>query len=76
MDPFVEYVMIGDSIEDGILAWISLGIDPSVDDSIGSAGTYYKDGGVANPKSGMGGPPPGNGTFPPGGSPPNGTTAA
>lgn len=76
MDPFVEYVMIGDSIEDGILAWISLGIDPSVDDSIGSAGTYYKDGGVANPKSGMGGPPPGNGTFPPGSSPPNGTTAA
>lgn len=75
MDPFVEYVMIGDSIEDGILAWISLGINPSVADSVGSAGTYYKEGGVANPNSGMGGPGGapggGNGT----GAPPMSTAA-
>ncbi|KXT01611.1 hypothetical protein AC578_8017 [Pseudocercospora eumusae] len=68
MDPFVEYVLIGDSIEDGVLAWISLGIDPTADDAITSAGTYYEDGGVANENSGMGGPG-GNGTAP-GGTPP------
>ncbi|GIZ43996.1 hypothetical protein CKM354_000720500 [Cercospora kikuchii] len=76
MDPFVEYVLIGDSIEDGILAWISLGIDTSSDQEITSAGTHYKEGGVANENSGMGGPggsggPGGNGTAP-SGAPPSG----
>ncbi|KXT05590.1 hypothetical protein AC579_10108 [Pseudocercospora musae] len=56
MDPFVEYVLLGDSVEDGVLAWISLGIDPTADDAITSAGTLYEDGGVANENSGIGGP--------------------
>ena len=69
MDPFVEYVLIGDSIEDGVLAWISLGFDPTSDQAITSAGTNYKNGGVANSNAGgMGGAPggSGNGTAPSG----------
>lgn len=56
MDPFVEYVLLGDSVSDGIMAWISIGIDPTTDDSITPAATYYESGGVENANSGMGGP--------------------
>ena len=64
MDPFVSYVLIGDTIEHGILAWISIGIDPSTDDEVTSAATINKDGGHSNENSmdgEMGGAPP-NGT--------------
>ncbi|KAK4499102.1 hypothetical protein PRZ48_009614 [Zasmidium cellare] len=73
MDPFMEYVYVNpEDITEGILAWITLGIDPTVDDEITSAATIYKDGGVANENSGMGGGPggEGNGTAP-GGAPPS-----
>lgn len=74
MDPFVEWVQLGEDIEDGIMAWISIGIDPSADQEIESAATIYKDGGVANENSmgGMGGgdaPGGGNGTGPGGAAP-------
>ena len=74
MDPFVEWVQLSDDITDGIMAWISIGIDPTVDDEITAAATIYKDGGVANENSGkgMGGPPGedgGNGTAPTGAPP-------
>lgn len=71
MDPFVEYIFIGDKIEDGILAWITIGIDPDADNAISSAATMYKDGGVANENS-MGGGPGGDAN----GGPPNGTSGA
>ena len=70
MDPFVEYVLVNpDNIADGVLAWISLGIDPSKADDVTAAATIYETGGVANANSGMGGPPPpggGDGTAPSG----------
>lgn len=70
-DPFVEYVWLGNTPQDGILAWISIGIDPTEDEEISSAATYYKDGGVASDDSdAMGG---GGGGA--GGNPPNGTAA-
>lgn len=77
MDPFVEWVQLGDDIADGIMAWISIGIDPTADSEITSAATIYKDGGVANENSmgGMGGgdaPGGGNGTGP-GGAMPSGS---
>lgn len=72
MDPFVEYIFIGDKIEDGILAWITIGIDSTADSEISSAATIYKDGGIAH-EGGMGGGPGGDA---PGGSPPNGTDGA
>lgn len=59
-DPFVEYVLLGEKLEDGILAWISIGIDPTEDREISTAATYYKGGGIANDNDMMGGPP--NGT--------------
>jgi len=67
MDPFVKYVMLGDSIKDGILAWISLGIDSTARRSVEDAVTYYEGGGVENESSGIGGSegssgPGGNGT--------------
>lgn len=77
MDPFVEWIQLGDDITDGVMAWISIGIDPTADDEISSAATIYKDGGVANENSGMGGGPggpggegpDGNGTVPTGAPP-------
>jgi hypothetical protein len=71
MDPFVEWVQLSDDITDGIMAWISIGIDPTVADDVSSAATIYSSGGVANENSmgmggGDGGPPDGgNGTAPP-----------
>lgn len=59
----MEYVFLGDKLEDGIFAWISAAIDVSSDSSVTPAAYYSKDGGVTNPNSdmGMGGPPPGQG---------------
>lgn len=67
-DPFVEYILLGTDLSDGILAWISIGIDPSADSEVSSAATHYSSGGVANENS-MGGPPGGNGTSGPSGAP-------
>ncbi|KAI7083049.1 hypothetical protein KC343_g21574, partial [Hortaea werneckii] len=79
MDPFVEYVFLGEDVSDGILAWLSIGIDPTTDEEVTSAGTYYKSGGVANENSGMGmgGSPPGgmSGSAMPSGAMPSGTAA-
>nr|POE88329.1 hypothetical protein CFP56_11558 [Quercus suber] len=76
MDPFAEYVLLGDSVEDGILAWISIGVDPTADSEVSSAATKYKGYAVANSNS-MGGGPGGNSTgggsggAAPSGSPPS-----
>lgn len=55
MDPFVEWVMLGDDIADGVMAWISIGIDSTYDRELTPAATFYKTGGVANENS-MSGP--------------------
>ncbi|EGZ05619.1 hypothetical protein PHYSODRAFT_390988, partial [Phytophthora sojae] len=39
-DPFVQYVKLGESVEDGLLAWISVGVDMTNDNSVTAAGTY------------------------------------
>ena len=39
MDPFVEYIWLGDKIEDGIFAWITIGIDPTQSSVVSSAAT-------------------------------------
>ncbi|KAG9415063.1 hypothetical protein AC1031_008489 [Aphanomyces cochlioides] len=74
-DPVMEYVFVGDSIEDGIFAWITVGINASESKYVSPAVVWTAAGGV--PVSGGGGGPPGgpgnNGTFPPGGPPGNGT---
>ncbi|KAJ5092468.1 hypothetical protein NUU61_007338 [Penicillium alfredii] len=61
IDPFMEYVYLGDKVSDGLFAWISVGIDPSKDTEVTPAAYYTEEGGVENENSGMGmgGPPPG-----------------
>lgn len=75
-DPFPEFVYLGDSASDGLLAWIQIGInssaDHSGDDYYSVAATYYEGGGVANANSGFtggNGTGPGNGTMPSGAIP-------
>lgn len=73
VDPFHEYTLLGDKIEDGIFAWIAFGVNATYSSTVTPAAFYYKEGGVANSESGagMGGPPPGsNGTAPGNGTAP------
>ncbi|OQV26247.1 hypothetical protein BV898_00365 [Hypsibius exemplaris] len=84
VDPVFQYVLLGSKVEDGILAWITLGVDAKasqVSSSFSSASTWTANGGVANANTGggFGGPggmPPGGGYNsggpPAGGGPPMG----
>ncbi|KAJ5611954.1 hypothetical protein N7528_009059 [Penicillium herquei] len=69
IDPFMEYVFLGDDVSDGIFAWITVGIDATEDSDITPAAYYTENGGVENEDSGMGG---GGG----GGSGPGSSTAS
>lgn len=64
IDPFMEYVLLGDSLSDGLLAWTSIGVNMSASYDVSAAATLYASGGVANAKSmgGGGGGPGGNTT--------------
>jgi protocatechuate 3,4-dioxygenase beta subunit len=64
VDPVMEYTLLGDSVEDGLFAWLAFGIDSSQSEAISPAVYYYKEGGVANEDSRGGGP---GGGFPSGG---------
>ncbi|KAJ5720350.1 uncharacterized protein N7483_008284 [Penicillium malachiteum] len=62
IDPFMEYVFLGDNVSDGVFAWITVGIDATEDSDITPAAYYTENGGVENEDSGMnmGGSPPGS----------------
>lgn len=67
-DPVLNYVYLGDSVEEGLFAWVTVGIDPSVVTTPNAAVSFGENGGVANPgggggPGGPGGPPP-SGGFP------------
>jgi len=51
-DPFMSYVSLSDDAKDGLLAWITIGINATVDHSnlAVPAASYQKGGGVACPK--------------------------
>ncbi|KAK6208456.1 hypothetical protein LQW54_006802 [Pestalotiopsis sp. IQ-011] len=49
VDPMANYVLLGDSVADGVLAWISVGIDPSAVYEVDSAVQHTADGGVEDP---------------------------
>lgn len=66
-DPFMTYVRLGDSIEDGILAWLAFGVDLTNSKNVSAAATHYEDGGVENEDSGFGDMP--DGIFPTGALP-------
>lgn len=49
VDPVTWYVYVGDSLDDGIVAWITLGINGSASYDVEYAATWTADGGVENP---------------------------
>ena len=49
-DPITEYVMLGEKVEDGVLAWYSFGLNTTAARQINVAATYYESGGVATPQ--------------------------
>lgn len=67
-DPFLEYVLLGDTVEDGLLGWLAFGIDTTLSKTVSAAATYYADGGVSNSNGGGGGGPFGGGSGPFGGN--------
>lgn len=77
-DPFPEYIYLGEGLDDGLFAWIQIGINTTADYTDNSyysiAAYHYADGGVQNSDSSFGG---GSGGAPsgsaPSGSAPSGT---
>ncbi|KAG8405622.1 hypothetical protein J3459_011394 [Metarhizium acridum] len=69
-DPLMAYTLLGDSVADGLFAWLAFGINTSYVNEVQPASFYYESGGVENPNSQFGGPG-GNGSGRPGAS--NGT---
>ncbi|KAH8900727.1 aromatic compound dioxygenase [Thozetella sp. PMI_491] len=47
-DPIMEYVLLGESVDEGILAWLSFGINTTYTKTVSAASTYYEGGGVEN----------------------------
>lgn len=67
-DPFFHYTLLGDSIEDGILAWITIGVDTSKDyEAQCGAELSEKGGKMCKITGNFGIPGVGPGGFPPGG---------
>ncbi|KAH8730076.1 oxidoreductase-like protein [Phaeosphaeriaceae sp. PMI808] len=60
VDPFVEYILLGDSIADGIFGWLAFGINTGASYNIAPAVYLTGNGGVENKNAGagMGGAPP------------------
>ncbi|KAB5578825.1 Intradiol ring-cleavage dioxygenase [Coniochaeta sp. 2T2.1] len=60
-DPFVSYVKLSDDANDGLLMWITIGVNTTADydDLAMAAAHYYREGGKSNsPAGGPGGFPP------------------
>jgi hypothetical protein len=59
VDPFVEYVLLGDDISEGLFGWLAFGMDSTNAYNITPAAYWTDEGGVENENSGgMGGGPP------------------
>ncbi|KAI1324328.1 hypothetical protein F5Y16DRAFT_381184 [Xylariaceae sp. FL0255] len=67
-DPLADYVYLGDKLSDGLLSFVTIGIDTAADytANVIPASIYFEDGGV---DTGIGGLPPGG--LPLGGVPPS-----
>ena len=76
-DPLMEYVWLSNNVEDGIYAWVTIGVDSNSSYTASPAVYLTPDGGIENANSGMDGGGMGgeNGTAPGNGSmaAPNGT---
>ncbi|EPS28528.1 hypothetical protein PDE_03474 [Penicillium oxalicum 114-2] len=69
IDPFMEYVLLGNDLSDGIFAWITVGVDSTEDTTVTPAAYYTEQGGVENENSGMRGGGGGAGGAQPSGAP-------
>ena len=49
VDPFMEYVMLGDNIEDGVFAWVSFGVNATYEKILDPVVYLTENGGVENP---------------------------
>ncbi|KAK8081159.1 extracellular dioxygenase [Apiospora hydei] len=49
-DPLMQYVLLGEKLEEGVLAWLSFGINTTYSKEAFVAATYYAEGGKANTK--------------------------
>jgi hypothetical protein len=65
-DPVTEYVLLGPKVEDGILAWLNYGIDPTAKYRVSPASHCYEKGCVTDPKGGLAGMLSGGIAIPPG----------
>ncbi|KAK6902835.1 hypothetical protein I203_108095 [Kwoniella mangroviensis CBS 8507] len=54
-DPFVEYVLLGDSIEDGVYAWVTVGVNTNETVATSAAAYLTAEGAVENESSSVGG---------------------
>lgn len=72
VDPFPQYVFLGDDVSDGVFGWIAFGLDATAAYNITPAATWTENGGVANNNSMGGGP----GGPPPSGAAPSGSASA
>lgn len=63
VDPVMQYTLLGDTVDEGLFAWLAFGINTTYASTITPAATLYESGGVENANSGGGGPG-GNGSFP------------
>ncbi|KAH7146958.1 Intradiol ring-cleavage dioxygenase [Dactylonectria estremocensis] len=54
VDPVMEYTLLGDSVSDGLFAWLAFGINSTLSKTITPAAFLYAEGGVANENSGSG----------------------
>ncbi|KAH8647742.1 putative dioxygenase [Xylariales sp. PMI_506] len=68
-DPVTNYVYVGDDLADGILAWITVGINASAVYNVHPAAWWTADGGVENPDPPTAGNQGGGGGGPGGGGP-------
>lgn len=48
-DPFMEYVLLGSKVEDGLLGWLSFGINTTLVREVHNAATHYAGGDKVNP---------------------------
>ncbi|KAH6717462.1 Intradiol ring-cleavage dioxygenase [Leptodontidium sp. MPI-SDFR-AT-0119] len=64
-DPFLNYVLLGDSVSDGLFMWVTLSVNPSASYTSSPASELTADGGVAvsSSSSGPSGVNGGNGTM-------------
>lgn len=54
-DPFFEYTLLGDSVKDGVLAWVTMGVNVSATYDASYAASLTSGGGVMNEDSSSGG---------------------